>query len=244
MGRQMRVSLPLESKFYHKDARCRQYQSRAAGPVFRALLVGIDFYELNRTSAGTFASLSGCVRERAAPSGAKPGRGRHDRAPTGDMHDFDYFAGAWTTRQRRLKARGVGSNEWEEFPATLCMSPYLGGMATVDELVFPTKGWSGLTLRLFDLQKRQWSIYWVSSRTGTLGTPVVGGFEGSRGEFYGGDEDGGHPVKVRYAWTKVDKNHARWEQAFSRDGRAWEVNWTADFTRADPATTCDRGRPR
>lgn len=33
------------------------------GPVFRALLVGVDFYELNRTSAGAFASLSGCVRD-------------------------------------------------------------------------------------------------------------------------------------------------------------------------------------
>jgi hypothetical protein len=41
---------------------------------------------------------------------------------TGEAHDFDYFAGGWTTHQHRLKARGVGSNEWEEFPATLCMS--------------------------------------------------------------------------------------------------------------------------
>ena len=49
---------------------------------------------------------------------------------TGDVHDFDYFAGGWTTHQRRLKARGVGSTEWEEFPATLCMSLYLDGMVT------------------------------------------------------------------------------------------------------------------
>src|SRR5215831_19133979 len=108
---------------------------------------------------------------------------------TGDVHDFDYFAGAWTTRQRRLKARGVGSNDWEEFPATLCMTPYLDGMATVDELFFPTKGWAGLTLRAFDLQKRQWLIYWVSSANGKLDTPVVGGFNGNHGEFYGEDQD-------------------------------------------------------
>jgi len=163
---------------------------------------------------------------------------------TGDVHDFDYFAGGWTTHQRRLKARGVGSDEWDEFPATLCMTPYLGGMATVDELWFPTKGWAGLTLRTFDLAQRQWSIYWVSSETGTIGTPVVGGFTGDRGEFYGPDEDAGHPVKVRYTWTKIDADHARWEQAFSYDGRAWETNWTADFTRADPSTTCEAGRPK
>jgi hypothetical protein len=87
-------------------------------------------------------------------------------ARSGDMHDFDEFAGGWRTRQRRLKARGVGSADWEEFPATLCMSLYLGGMATVDELYFPTKGWAGLTLRVFDLNTRQWSIYWVSSASG------------------------------------------------------------------------------
>lgn len=164
--------------------------------------------------------------------------------PTGDVHDFDYFAGGWKTQQHRLKDRGVGSRDWEDFPGTLCMHPYLGGMATVDELDFPTKGWAGLTLRTFDVAKRQWSIYWVSSKTGVLGTPVVGGFQGERGEFYGDDDDGGRPVRARYRWTKLDADHARWEQAFTYDGKSWEVNWTADFARADETATCQGGRPR
>jgi len=163
---------------------------------------------------------------------------------TGDAHDFDYFAGGWTTHQRRLKTRGVGSTEWEEFPATLCMSLYLDGMVTADELYFPTKGWAGFTLRTFDLEKRQWSVYWVSSTSGRVDVPVVGGFEGDHGEFYGEDRDNGRPVKVRYVWAKLDRDHARWEQAFSYDDRSWETNWTADFTRADPATTCEAGRPK
>ena len=163
---------------------------------------------------------------------------------TGNQHDFDYFEGGWTTVQRRLKERGVGASDWEEFPATLCMALYLDGMVTVDELYFPTKGWAGFTLRTFDLEKRQWSIYWISSTTGRLDVPVVGGFDGSRGEFYGQDTDNGKPVKVRYMWNILDPNHARWEQAFSYDDRTWETNWTADFTRADSAGICDRGRPR
>jgi hypothetical protein len=179
--------------------------------------------------------------EAAASDALPPG---YTTSRTGDVHDFDYFAGAWTTTQRRLKARGVGSTEWEEFPATLCMSLYLGGMATVDELYFPTKGWAGLTLRTFDLEKRQWSIYWVSSTTGRLDVPVVGGFEGDHGEFYGEDRDNGCPVKVRYTWTKIDRDHARWEQAFSHDDRSWETNWRADFVRAEPAKTCEAGRPK
>ncbi|GAB3790772.1 hypothetical protein [Dyella agri] len=165
-------------------------------------------------------------------------------AYTGDSHDFDYFQGAWTTQQHRLAKRGVGSKgPWETFPATLCMTEYLDGKATVDEIFFPTKGWAGLTLRLFDLAKRQWSIYWASSADGKLEPPVFGGFHGDRGEFYGEDQDNGRPVKVRFVWTKLDRDHARWEQAFSYDDRTWETNWTADFVRADPAVTCTHGRP-
>ena len=129
-----------------------------------------------------------------SPGAARPTVPSHLLAPTGDVHDFEYFAGGWRTVQRRLKTRGAEASDWEEFPATLCMTPYLGGAATVDEIFFPTKGWSGLTVRTFDPEKRRWSIYWVSSRSGTLGTPVVGGFQGARGEFFGEDEDGGRPV--------------------------------------------------
>jgi hypothetical protein len=164
---------------------------------------------------------------------------------TGNAHDFDYFVGGWTTKQRRLKARGVGSSDWEEFPATLCMSLYLGGIATVDEMFMPTRNSAGLTVRAFDVQKHQWSIYWVSSTTGTLDpVPVVGGFQGARGEFYAPDEDNHRPVKVRYQWDKIDPNHARWSQAFSYDNRTWETNWIADFTRADAAVVCENGRPK
>jgi hypothetical protein len=164
---------------------------------------------------------------------------------TGRITDFDYFEGGWTTVQRRLRVRGAGSNDWEEFPATLCMTPYLDGAATVDELYMPTLNRAGLTLRLFDPAARQWSIYWINSATGRLDpVPVVGGFSGNRGEFYANDTADGRPIKVRYIWTIADQNHARWEQAISYDDRTWETNWTAEFTRADAAAVCDNGRPR
>ena len=182
------------------------------------------------------AALSGGSQAQPAAAAPKP--------RTGNVHDFDWIAGAWTTNQRRLKERGVGSKDWEEFPATLCASLHLGGMVNVDELVMPTKGWSGLTVRTFDLEKRQWSIYWISSKRGVLDPGVVGGFDGDRGEFYGEDSDAGRPVKVRYVWNRLGPDRAHWEQAFSYDGKAWETNWTADFVRADPATTCPEGRPK
>jgi hypothetical protein len=192
-------------------------------------------------------ALAACRSAAAGPSpvaSASPGEYAYTTARTGDIHDFDFLAGAWTLQNRRLKARGVGSNDWEEFPAVDCASIYLGSAVNTDEIHFTTKGWAGVTFRNFDMEKRQWSIYWVSSRNGKLQPPVVGGFEGDRGEFYGEDEDGGRPVKARYLWIKQGPDHAHWEQAFSFDGKTWEVNWMNDLTRADPAKVCDGVRPR
>ena len=164
---------------------------------------------------------------------------------TGSMHDFDYFIGGWITKQRRLKATGVGSKDWEEFPAVECLTRYLDGLATVDELYMPTKGKAGLTIRAFDPQKNQWSIYWVSSTTGQLDPdPVVGGFQGNHGEFYAQDEVDHRAVKVRYTWDKIDHDHARWQQAFSYDNQTWETNWIGEFTRADVSAVCENGRPK
>jgi hypothetical protein len=175
---------------------------------------------------------------------AKPDEYAYSTALTGDIHDFDFLAGAWTLRNRRLKKRFVGSNDWEEFPAVDCAQIYLGGVVNVDELHFTTKGWAGVTFRNFDLEKRDWSIYWVSSRSGKMFPPVVGGFSGDRGEFYGEDEDEGRPIKVRFLWIKQGPDHAHWEQAFSLDGKTWEVNWVNELIRTDPSKVCDGVRPR
>jgi len=60
-----------------------------------------------------------------------------------------------------------------------------------------------------------------------------GGFTGDIGVFEGDDTFEGKPIRVRFTWTRLDADHARWEQAFSADaGRTWETNWTMDFTRA------------
>jgi hypothetical protein len=188
-----------------------------------------------------------CAGHDAANAGVstQPPAPGYSLSHTGGLHDFDYFVGGWSTKQRRLKVRHAGSTDWEEFPGTLCMTLYLGGMATVDELYMPTKSVAGLTLRTFDVNRQQWSIYWVNSKTGALDpVPVVGGFQGDHGEFYAQDEDDHRPVKVRFLWDKIDHDHARWSQAFSYDDRTWETNWVADFTRADTAKTCDNGRPR
>jgi hypothetical protein len=152
---------------------------------------------------------------------------------TGDVHDFDFIAGEWTGVNRRLTARGVGSTEWDVFPSQHEGQVLMNGVVNVDEVVFPTKGWAGVTFRHFDLEKKQWSIYWVNSRDGRMViAPQIGGFDGDIGLFYGEDQDDGRPVKVVYKWTRMGTNAARWEQAFSYDdGESWETNWVAELER-------------
>ena len=151
--------------------------------------------------------------------------------PTGSIQDFNFLAGHWDVSNRRLAQRGVGSQIWNEFPASMSARLHLSGLVNTDEIHFSTQGWSGMTLRVFDLERRQWSIYWINSAEGVLSPPVIGGFEGARGEFYGDDHDEGRPVKVRFIWTRHGVDAARWEQAFCYDGGTWETNWIMEFTR-------------
>jgi hypothetical protein len=152
--------------------------------------------------------------------------------PTGNIHDFDFLYGNWSVLNHRLKERWVGSEEWDVFTGVQRCEPRLGGAANIDEINCPTRGFSGMTMRLFDRAAMRWSIYWVSSEGATLFPPVHGGFVGDFGLFFGDDTDAGEPAMVKFLWEKQGPIHARWSQAFSRDGNAWETNWVMEFTRS------------
>ena len=154
----------------------------------------------------------------------------------GTAHDFDFFMGTWKVRNRRLRARLAGSDDWEEFDATSVARPILGGLGNVDE--FRTDhdgGFIGMSFRFFDPVKGRWSIYWADSRrAGELDPPVFGRFSGDRGVFVGRDVFDGKPIRVRFIWSGIRTRTPRWEQAFSADdGATWETNWVMDFSPAD-----------
>jgi hypothetical protein len=149
-------------------------------------------------------------------------------------NNFDFFVGSWTSRQRRLREVLTGCQDWYEFPATSRCWSVLDGAGNIDEVVFPTLGSGGVTLRLYDQQRDEWSLYWASSRSGLALPPQVGRFDDTgRGVFSADDVYEGRPVKVVYVWSDITAESCRWEQAFSADGGAtWETNWVADFERS------------
>jgi len=150
--------------------------------------------------------------------------------PTGDVQDFDFLDGEWVVLNRYLRSRLTGDHVWEEFPGHCRLERRLGGLVNVDEIDFPTRGFSGMTVRLFDVQQRRLAIYWTDTRRAVL-APVHGGFSGDRGFFFGEDVEGGRAVRVRFLWERRDGGRAHWEQAFSLDGETWETNWVMDFSR-------------
>ncbi|GAA2996331.1 hypothetical protein [Streptosporangium longisporum] len=148
------------------------------------------------------------------------------------MNDFDFLVGTWDVANRRRTDFLDGTSEWEEFPAVSRASRHFAGGANFDEITFPTMGFTGLTLRLYDVEREQWSLYWSNSRTGTLFPPVVGRFTGGRGEFHGDDTHAGRKVRARFVWSDITERSARWEQAFSLDGGVtWVTNWIMEMTR-------------
>jgi len=66
-----------------------------------------------------------------------------------------------------------------------------------------------------DLETRSWSIWWLDSRhPHELDAPVVGAFRNGVGTFLANDTLNGRPIVVRYIWSDITPNSAKWQQAF------------------------------
>lgn len=154
--------------------------------------------------------------------------------PSPHVHDFEFLFGHWAVRHRKLKNRGVGADDWDEFEGTSFTEPRMGGVCNVEEHDWTERGWRGVAVRTLDLNTGDWSIYWISDADGRLSPPVVGRFHDGGCRLEGSDTDGGRPILARYEWSLIDTDTPRWTQHFSYDdGATWETNWVMDFRRAD-----------
>jgi len=155
--------------------------------------------------------------------------------PAGTPRDFDFEHGRWHTSLRRLLEPMSGRQQWAEYRGTSTVHPLLGGRANLVELEVagPQGRIEGVSLRLFDTQRRRWTLNYSNVAGGTLELPMSGGFAGgARGVFLGADTFRGRAIVVRFVIEVLDADHCRFEQAFSADaGATWEVNWIATDTR-------------
>jgi hypothetical protein len=179
----------------------------------------------------TIALASACANTSPQPSPS------HDKAhalpdtPVGTPHDFDFEHGRWHTTLRRLLKPLSGSDQWADYTGTSNVHSLMQGRANLVELdvTGPQGRIQGVSLRLFDTERKRWTLNFSNVQSGALEIPMSGGFANSRrGVFYSAETFKGQPIIARFVVDVLDDDNCRFEQAFSADGGAtWEVNWIA-----------------
>src|SRR5207253_7730383 len=99
--------------------------------------------------------------------------------PRDGAHDFDFLIGNWKAHVRRLPDRLIGSTTWVEYDGISNHKKILDSNANFEEFEVdnPEKHLhiKAQTLRLYNPDSHQWSIYLVDVDKGTLDLPPVVG---------------------------------------------------------------------
>lgn len=177
-----------------------------------------------------FATLGIAMTAIVPPVSATPGRftlpDSHDGK--GNPGDFDFLTGEWRIHNRFLE----GEN-WIEFPGEASVTAILAGIASIEELRIPARDFSGMGLRLFDVERRIWSDHWVNAKSGVVGVPgQIGVFVDGVGTFTSEDGEGADRTIYRGIWDRITPTSCRWYQSWSKDGGlSWTDTWFMDWTR-------------
>lgn len=111
---------------------------------------------------GYLSQLLPAVSQTApAQTPLQPGSTQRD-----GQHDFDFERGAWKIHLSRLQDRLAGSTTWVEFDGTSHTRKVWDGRANLEEFETdsPMGHIEGLTLRVYNPQTHQGSIYWANSK--------------------------------------------------------------------------------
>lgn len=149
--------------------------------------------------------------------------------------DFDFLAGSWKVRHRRLQHTVAGHDARHEFDGTLHCWPVLGGHGNVcdDAMALRDGTARGMSVRVRDRDSGEWSDWRLDGRDpANIAAPLRGGFADGVGTFFGEEEVDGKRVRTRVVWSRITPRSVRREQATSADGGAtWETNWVSELER-------------
>lgn len=148
--------------------------------------------------------------------------------PFGKPGDFDFLTGEW-----RIANRMIDKGAWIEFPGEATVVRILDGVGSVEELRIPAREFSGMGLRLLDVEKRIWNDHWVNAKSGVVSVPGQQGvFENGVGTFLTEDTEGKMRMLYRGVWDRITPKSCRWFQGSSKDGgKTWTDSWFMDWTR-------------
>lgn len=181
-------------------------------------------------AAGGAALLPACAM--GEPMSARPSFDPMPPLPAtttpGQPGDFDFLTGEW-----RIHNRSIVNGEWLDYPGEATVYAILAGVGSVEELRIPARNFSGMGLRLLDVERRVWADHWVNARSGVVTVPgQLGSFENGAGIFITDDVADGVPVKYAGVWDNITPRSCRWRQASSRDGgQTWDQNWIMEWSR-------------
>jgi hypothetical protein len=149
-------------------------------------------------------------------------------------HGFDFLDGEWRARHRKISGT---RHEWVSFEGTVSHRALMAGTANIEEYVLnsPDGAYRALNLRAYDQKTDTWSIWWLDQRypDGPIGPPVQGRFANGIGTFYAEYEQNGKQMRMRYIWSDITPQSARWQRAISADqGKTWESTWFIDLERS------------
>lgn len=147
----------------------------------------------------------------------------------GKPGDFDFLTGEWRIQQQRRLASGV----WDVFEGEATVHAILAGVCSVEELRIPARNFSGMGLRLLDVENKVWSDHWVNAQSGVVSVPgQLGSFENGAGIFTSEDVLDGRPVIYAGVWDQIGPGRCRWRQASSLDGgKTWDQVWIMNWSR-------------
>lgn len=124
------------------------------------------------------------------------------------------------------------TQDWDEFEGEATVWGFLEGIGSLEELRIPARTFSGMGLRLLDIDQGVWTT------TGSMPRPqysvpgLQGQFEKGVGTFSASEEADGSTLIVRGVWDQIEKDACRWYQTSSKDnGKTWQYNWVMRWSR-------------